>query len=405
VQAALDTWPALPLSIRPYFGVENTGENDIIGALEHRDLIAGIHLRGFNRSQLKKCITLMQEPFPALTSLELDADGQMFDLTDAFLGGSTPLLQKISLSAGIIQFPNLPRFLSSASGLVDLTLRGIPTTGEGYMSPDAIATCLSVMNKLRSLALTFTWQLRSPPYSTDQHPHSPARSVLPVLNHLSLRGPHHGGYLEDILCRVSAPLLNDGHLEFYDVPKLDTPRVLQFIHRVKVFKLPCEFEVCFFREPRISTSFRSSVGPAKFSLLFPCSGLPAKVAIVERISAQWPPLVSRVEVLKLGDDHYSVREQEKSWSAITPWLRLLHPFTAVQTLRLCGTATASCVAHALGGLERESATEVFPALRTIKVDCPGQGASEILCLLRPFLVAREESGDPVVVVANVGSKS
>ena len=152
VQAALDTWPALPLSIRPYFGVENAGENDIIGALEHRDLIAGIHLRGFNRSQLKKCITLMQEPFPALTSLELDADGQMFDLTDAFLGGSTPLLQKISLSAGIIQFPNLPRFLSSASGLVDLTLRGIPTTGEGYMSPDAIAICLSVMTKLRSLA-------------------------------------------------------------------------------------------------------------------------------------------------------------------------------------------------------------------------------------------------------------
>jgi len=99
---------------------------------------------------------------------------------------------------------------------------------------------------------------------------------------------------------------------------------------------------------------------------------------VERISTQWPPLVSRVEELKLGDAPY-VPEQKK--------------------------ATASRVAHALGGLEGERATEVLPALRTIKVDRLGQGASETLRLLRPFLVAREESGDPVVVVADVDSES
>jgi len=65
----------------------------------------------------------------------------------------------------------------------------------------------------------------------------------------------------------------------------------------------------------------------------------------------------------------------------------------------------SHVAPALGGLEGKGATEVLPALCTIKVDCKVQDASEILRLLRPFLVAREESGHPVVVMANVGSKS
>ena len=412
MQAALDIWPALPLSIRAYLGVGDADDDDdIIGALEHRDRIAGIHLRRFNRSQqgsqLKKCMRLMQEPFPALTSLELRADGNItFDLTDAFLGGSAPLLQKILLCAGIIRFPSLSKLFSSTSGLVDLTLRGIPMTGEGHMSPDAITACLSVLTKLRFLTLIFPWQSTSSPYSTDQHPHPSAHTVLPALNYLSLRGPHHGGYIEDLLCRVSAPLLNEGHLQFYDEPMLHTPRVLQFIHRVKVFKLRCELEVYFFEESCAFTSFVSSVGPAKFSLSFLCSGLPTQVATVERVLAQWPPLVSHVEFLELNDDYF-ISEQKKWWAGITPWLGFLRPFTAVQTLRLCGTATVSHVTHVLAGLEGERPTEVLPALRTIKVDCPQQGASEseILRLLQPFLVAREESGHPVVVVVNIGPKS
>jgi len=308
VQVALNTWPALPLGIHEYLGVAGADEDDIIGALEHRDRIAAVHLRGFDYSQLKKCIALMQEPFPFLTSLHLLADERStFDPTDAFLGGSAPLLQKMSLCAGIIRFPSLP----SMSGLVNLTIRGVPMTGEGLLSPDAMITCLSVLTKLRSLTLTVPWQIISSPYSTDQQAHPSALAVLPALNDLSLQGPHHGGYLEDLLCQVYAPLLNYGRLEFYNEPMLDTLRVLQFIHRVKVFKWRCKFRVNFFRESWIFTSFRSLVGPAEFTLSFPCSGLPAQVAMVERVSAQWLPLVSHVEVLEL-DGSYSIPGQEKS---------------------------------------------------------------------------------------------
>jgi len=59
--------------------------------------------------------------------------------------------------------------------------------------------------------------------------------------------------------------------------------------------------------------------------------------------------------------------------------------------------SASYCTHA-GGLEGEMATEVLPALRTIKLDSPEPGArSETLRLLGPFLVACEESAHPVVV--------
>jgi hypothetical protein len=56
------------------------------------------------------------------------------------------------------------------------------------------------------------------------------------------------------------------------------------------------------------------------------------------------------------------------------------------------------VAHMLGQLKGEKATDVLPALRTIEFDCPDRGASsKILRLLEPFLVARKKSGHPVVV--------
>jgi hypothetical protein len=144
VQAVLDIWPGLPLRIHAGLYAKDADDGDeIISALEHRDRISEIHLHGFNHSQLKKYITLMQEPFPLLTFLELhaDADKKMMSvITDAFLGGSAPLLQRIYLCG--IRFPGLQKLLSSASDLVCISLGDVPITGEGHISPDAMTTCL-----------------------------------------------------------------------------------------------------------------------------------------------------------------------------------------------------------------------------------------------------------------------
>ena len=403
VQAMLDIWPALPLHFRAIL-YEN--ETDI-SALEHRDRMAGIYLGRFDCSQLKKCMALMQEPFPVLKSLNLSswADAKMMlVITDTFLGGSAPLLQSIRLEG--IRFPSLPKLLSSTSDLVELNLRYFPLTGEGHIPLDAMTTCLSSLIKLRSHAITFLRQTPFP-YPTDQRPPSSARAVLPALTFLWLEGPHK--YLEDLVDRVDAPLLTSGNLEFYDEPMFDNPRVPQFIHRTEMFNLLGEIEVHVCRgytlcRTGIDASFHSSIGPAKFSLSFPCSGFPAHCASMKRICAQWPPLVvSHVEVLNLYDDFY----QGIQWLEavmVTPWLVFLRPFTTVQTLRLHGRAEVPPhVVYMLGPLEGGCAMEVLPALHTIELHCSEQGRSKALRLLRPFLVAREESECPVVV--NVGSKS
>jgi hypothetical protein len=206
------------------------------------------------------------------------------------------------------------------------------------------------------------------------------------------------------VARVDAPLLNSGHFEFYDEPTFDTLRVAQFIYRTQMFKLLGGAQVYFhdgrniFKE-NIHATFHSLIGPAKFSLSFPCSGLPAQVAIMEQICAQWAPLTSHVELLKL---YNSFPDENKEREGLTPWLGFLHSFTAVKTLRLAVKPDVPHVVHILGQLEGERAIEVLPALGAIELDCEEQRASEVLPLLGPFLDARKESGHPVVV--NVGSE-
>jgi hypothetical protein len=68
-------------------------------------------------------------------------------LTDAFLAGCALHLRSLSLE--YVQLPTLPKLLWSARDLVHLGLRDVPSTG--YVSPDMIATCISMLTRLQSL--------------------------------------------------------------------------------------------------------------------------------------------------------------------------------------------------------------------------------------------------------------
>jgi hypothetical protein len=210
--------------------------------------------------------------------------------------------------------------------------------------------------------------------------------------------------------RVDAPLIDDGCLQFHDKPMFNTPPVPRFIHRTEMFKLLGRVEVsfrsgCIFTREDIFATFRSSIAPAGFSLSFPCPGLPAQVAIMAQICAQWPPLVSHADFLEL-DDEFSEENKWSETTTVTLWQRFLRPFTAVQTLRLPVIDQVPHVAHMMGQLKGERATEVLPALRTIELQLVlGRSkrlSSKFLRLLGPFLDARKELGRPVVV--NVGYK-
>ena len=235
----LDVWPALPLLILG--DVDETTVDNVIAELEHSDRICQINLRCHATSQIEKLWTAMHMPFPELAVLSLRGfphEGLSYVpvLPDSFLGGSTPRLRYFYMDA--IPFPGLPNLLLSATHLVNLWLYNIPHSG--YISPDAMVTCLSVLTSLESLRLLF----ESPQSCPDQESwHLPptTRSVLPALTRLSFKGVNE--YLEELVARIDAPRLRSMGTTFFNDIYFDTPELIQFI--TLTFEAPKDLHVIF----------------------------------------------------------------------------------------------------------------------------------------------------------------
>jgi hypothetical protein len=149
----LVVWPALPLEIQDDITTKRV--DNIISVLKLTDRVCKIDLDGVTESKMEEICTVMQEPFPDLTDLRLGAESVEPNaapplLPDSFLGGSAPRLQSLILE--FIPFPALPKLLLSATNLVLLHFLGIPDSG--YISPEAMVTCLSMLTSLRSLSLS-----------------------------------------------------------------------------------------------------------------------------------------------------------------------------------------------------------------------------------------------------------
>ena len=70
VRKNLGIWPTFPIHIEYLYPktIESIDEDSVIAALEHTDRVSAIGL-WLTGSQLGKTITVMQQPFPALTHL------------------------------------------------------------------------------------------------------------------------------------------------------------------------------------------------------------------------------------------------------------------------------------------------------------------------------------------------
>src|SRR5258708_8808468 len=242
MRRTLDVWPALPLIIMSD-DIIDTPVDDLISVLdsEHSNRICQINLyfHSLTTSQIEKGRTAMQVPFPELTALTLTLGALRSPsetvpvVPDSFLGGSAPRLRLLTLVG--IPFPGLQKLLLSATHLVELHLSSVPHSG--YISPEEMVTCLSMLTSLERLSLYF----ESPQYSPDLEsgpyaPPPPTRSVLPTIMTLGFKGVSE--YLEDLLARIDAPRLYRLWIIFFNDIFFDTPQLIQFIGRTLTFKPP-----------------------------------------------------------------------------------------------------------------------------------------------------------------------
>ncbi|KAH9971590.1 hypothetical protein BGW80DRAFT_1460543 [Lactifluus volemus] len=220
VRKMLDIWPPLPIQIQ-YFSVDPRVEDNIIAALEHPNRLRTISLRGIT-IPLERLVAVMQKPFPELESLSLHIEGMVPALPNTFLGGFTPRLRSLHLTS--IPFSTLPQLLLSSNDLVDLSLLKIPHSG--YISPEAMARCISALTRLTNLSIGFI-SPTSRPDPTTRRPPPMTRAVLPALTEFEFHGVSE--YLEDLLARIGAPLLRAVDIILFNQLVFGIQQLPQFI--------------------------------------------------------------------------------------------------------------------------------------------------------------------------------
>ena len=387
MRKTLDIWPPLPIVI---WGVSTkTREDNIIAALTHNIRVCEITLNGVPSSLWEKVSAAMQDPFPALTLLELEldvSDEESMIASDSFLGGSALNLQHLDLSG--VPFPGLPKLLLSATHLCTLHIHNIPHSG--YFSPEAMATALSALTKLESFWLEFE-SPRSCPGRGPRHPPPPTRSVLPALTWFKFYGVSE--YLDDLVARIDAPLLDSFQITFFPQLIFHTPRLAQFISRTPNFMAPDEAHVIFYNFqaklilPQTYTRFESEIL---------CRQSDWRLSMLAQVCSSSLHLIPSLEHLYIHE--YRAYENRRRWQddiENIQWLELLRPFTTVKALYLSRDFTTQIIL-ALEELVGERVTEVFPTLQSLFLEDlhlsgPVQKAIET------FVAARRLSGLPLTV--------
>ena len=390
----LHIWPLLPIAMRVQAGDDDDPDN-VIAALEHNDRICQLDFHECPRSLFEKVLPAMQQPFPALTDLELMPAYTVLQVPDLFLGGSAPQLQRISL-LGIL-FPGLPKLLLSATRLIDLDLQRIPHSG--YISPEAMVTCLSTLTSLKRLHISFE-SPRSYPDRIRRRPPPLTRTPLPALSQLSFRGVSE--YLEDLVARIDTPLLDKLYITFFHQLIFDTPQLAQFISRTPKFKAYDEARVTF-DSWDVHVTVPQAFGGA-LQLGTSCRKPDWQVSSLAQVCGSSFPqaLIPIVERLYIKCEYWDLPSNYNIQNSL--WLEFLHPFTAVKDLYISWSFSPS-IASALQELSEERVTEVLPALQSIFL---GQHLFKDLRLLGEesigqFVSARHLAGHPVTVSRWEGS--
>ena len=360
VREMLDVWPALPIAMQQSCFSPKDQTDNILAALEHHDRVYEINLSVLTSSFLEQVGQVMRKPFPALTDLTLRAYRTSPPvLPDSFLGGSAPRLQTLTLDH--VPFPALPNLLLSATELHSLELFKIPRSG--YIPPQSMVDCLSAMTRLECLVLEFP---RSGPSQASLPPPPPTRTVLPALTYLWFQGKC--AYLEDLVARIDAPLLNNLSMTFFNQRTFNIPHLCNFMSRTNQLRSPCRADVVFYNYGSIVVKLYQGLDSRIVQD-------PILQLQVLRQESDWrlsslaqlcDSVLSYLSTLDRLDIRWGLRQEPRTLDDMgnIQWRELFRPFAAVKKLHIA-EPLGLCVLSALRKLAGHTETDVLPALQDI----------------------------------------
>jgi len=189
---------------------------------------------------------------------------------------------------------------------------------------------LSALTRLKGLYLEFK-SPQSHPNSESRRPPPSTRSVLPALTELQFTGVNE--YLEDLVARIDAPLLNIFDIRLFHQLLFDTPQLAQLISRTPRFEKPKEACVVFSDSSADVTLPRILNG--RLELGIRCRPSDWQLSSLAQVCG--PSF--HLALFPLVEHLYYIFERFRppDWQndiENTQWLELLQPFTAVKNLYL-----------------------------------------------------------------------
>ena len=381
VKETLDAWPLFPIIVRSH-DPEEYGVDNLVAALEHNGRVIEIFIENLSSSQFEKVFAAMQRPFPALTNLSIDfAYGTALIDPASFLGGAVPGLKSLSLYGNIS--PGLLKLLLSATDLVTLQLRMIHLSV--HISPEVLVTCLSVLTRLEKLEIGAESRQIHP-----DHSHLPPRTLTHIT---SLEFYGGSEYLDDLMARIDAPLLDDLHIILFHQSIFHTPQLTQFIARTPKFNTHDTVHLIISNVFASVTAFDKRL---RFSII--CGQSDQRLPSMTQICSSVLPRAVILAVERLFILQCPGARPPMPWRDSvenSQWLEIIRPFTAVKRLYISSEFTARIVPF-LQGLVEERVARVLPALQNFFLEetilsGPVQEA------FGQFIGARQLAGHPVAI--------
>jgi hypothetical protein len=353
--------PPLPLIIY-YLDIDfqTTAEDEdgILLALEHRDRVCRIGL-SMPASSLQKIIMALDDQFPVLERMYIhsEEDGGLM-LPKTF---QAPLLRHLSLRHNAL--PIGSPLLMTTTGLVTLLLLAIPSFT--YFPPGYILTRLSLMPQLEWLSICFCspvpnrdvrMQLLGIPTTT--------HITLPNLRCLEFSGV--SAYLEGLLSRVSAPVLNQLQIYFFSQLTFTIPSLLQFLHTSE--SIVFDAVLLDFRRDSISLMMHQHEegGVSPFYMKIICPQLDWQVASTVQILGILSPALSTVERLTLHCEEHDLSSKCLDEVDHAQWHELLQPFSNLKTLQV-PKELVDKISHFLQSGDGEPSLELLSSLKELEI--------------------------------------
>ena len=396
VAKTLRIWPIVPIVIN-FVALRRrpSGMQNIIAALEQHNRVCSINIQNIPNSLLKE-FAVLRRPFPTLTELKISSGYEIVPIVpDSFLGGSAPQLRTLELYG--IPFPALGKLLLSTRNLVDIDVREIPHSG--YISPQEIVAGLSTSMGLERLTLEY----QSPQSWDDRANWDPpplTRIVLPALTRLVFKGDNQ--YLEAIVSRIDAPLLDSLQITFFNQLMFDTPLLGHFVSRTETFTAIHRADVDFYTSGVYITLVRrkETFDNKTFTLKILCKQPDWQPSSMAQVCNSIIPPLPTLGKLRIGESSFP-QSQWYDDMENTEWIELLQPFTCVKDLVISEGFVPFVAPALVQEPDDESVTQALPVLQELSLEGPhpSRAVSEAV---EKFITARLLSGHPVTINATSG---